>query len=118
MKPETKFRVKTVKPFLELLKNVHPFPIQQLGINGTPDFLLCCYGKFVALELKSMEGELSTLQAYNLWRVLQTGGLSFVANPETWKNIKEIFIKLNKGEKLNATESTYCNDEIRRHLKL
>lgn len=92
-KPESVFRLK-VTAFLKTLEHTHFFPIQQKAIRGTPDFLLCTRGKFVALELKSESGGLSELQRYNLDRVLFSGGYAFVAYPKNWmeiqKRLKEI----------------------------
>jgi hypothetical protein len=44
--------------------------IQQVGIRGTPDYLICANGNFVALELKREKGlEADPLQTYNLNRI-------------------------------------------------
>lgn len=118
MKPETKFRVGKVKPFLETCKNFEVFPIQQLAIHDDPDFFISANGHFVALELKSEEGKLRRLQAYKLHRVQETGNLAFVASPRNWEEIKIILTKLNRGEKLNGKECAHSQDEILRGLSL
>lgn len=99
MKPETVFRVTKVKPFLETLKHTFSFPIQQLSIVGTPDFLICCNGFFVALELKSLGGKLSKLQEYNLNEVKRTGGISIVATPTNWDEVQRFLTNLTKEKK-------------------
>jgi hypothetical protein len=97
MKDETKFRQNKVIPFLKRLKKTTFFPIQQSSISGTPDFLVCVNGTFVALELKSEFGELSKLQAYQLWRILNSGGVTMVAKPSNWDDIKDQLTKLDTG---------------------
>lgn len=96
MKPETKFRQAHVVPFLKTLKNTHSFPIQQVGFSGTPDFLLCCNGEFVALELKIDGKKPRRLQEYQLSEVTRCRGLSLVATPKNWHDIKLIIQKRDK----------------------
>lgn len=96
MKPETKFRQGKVIPFLKKLKHSAHFPIQQLSISGTPDFFISCNGVFVALELKSVGGKLSALQAYQMDRILSSGGIAIVASPENWESIKQQLSKLDE----------------------
>lgn len=86
-----------VRPFLKSLKNTVAFPIQQVAIVGTPDYLLSVRGKFVALELKSEGGKVSALQAYNLAQVERTGGIVLVATPKNWIEIKTKLNNLDRG---------------------
>lgn len=99
-KPETRFRQSVVLPFLKTLRRTVVFPIQQLAIRGTPDLLLCCSGRFVALELKSEGGKLSALQRYNLECVRQAGGYAIVASPSNWREVSYLLAKLDEGETL------------------
>lgn len=96
MKAETKFRNNVVKPFLKTLKNSFWYAIQQRGISGTPDFLGCANGKFIALELKTDEGKLSPLQERNLKRTKDAGGSSIVACPRTWEIVKTLLKMYDK----------------------
>lgn len=98
MHPETRFRTSTVLPFLKTLRHTVVFPIQQKAIRGTPDLLLCCSGKFVALELKSEHGCLSALQKYNLEQVRKVGGVAIVASPLNWREVSYMLAKLDEGE--------------------
>ena len=98
MKPETQFRQAQVIPFLKTLKCTVYFPVQQVAIVGTPDMLLCCRGRFVALELKSRGGTLSPLQKYNLDRVSARGGVAIVASPDNWAGVKSVLTALDEGE--------------------
>lgn len=97
MKPETKFRQSVFIPFLKKLKNTHFFPIQQVAISGTPDFILCSRGKFVACELKSEFGELSELQKYSRDQVIRTDGIYLTIRPNNWKYAKEYLTALDAG---------------------
>lgn len=97
---ETPFRQTVVIPFLKTLRNTVAFPVQQVGISGTPDFLLCMSGLFVALELKGDGGRLSKLQDFNLKQVRKKGkGLAIVASPENWIAVTYLLSKLDQGEK-------------------
>lgn len=97
-KPETVFRAGKVIPFLKTLKNTASFPIQQISIRGTTDFILCCHGIFVGLELKDDLGSLSSLQEYNLKQIEKCGGIAMVAYPKNWDEIKMRLKRLDEGE--------------------
>jgi hypothetical protein len=97
MKEERSFRVGTVLPFLNLLPNTSIFPIQQVAIRGDPDYILCIRGLFVGLELKKRGGKLSKLQAYKLNKIKETGGRSFVADPDNWPEVSRELLALAGG---------------------
>jgi len=97
MKPETRFRVNQVIPFLKELKNTSYFPIQQLSILGDADFILCCNGGFVWLELKDIKESLRPLQEYKASWVVRTGGVAIKADPDNWEEVKLFLQQLNKG---------------------
>ncbi len=96
VKPETKFRNSQVLPFLKSLRNTFFEPIQQLAIVGSPDYLLCCNGDFIALELKIDFKKPRRLQAYKLEQVTRCGGLSLVATPSNWNDIKQIILNRDR----------------------
>lgn len=96
MKPETRFRQNKVLPFLRKLKNTKRFPIQQSAISGTPDFLLCIYGRFVALELKDSGEKPTKLQEFELEGVRNAGGVSLVADPDNWDAIKRFLTTMSE----------------------
>lgn len=96
-KPETRFRVGKVKPFLKTLKHTYAFPIQQLAIIGDPDFLLCVRGLFVALELKDDDKKPRALQRRKGDEVERCQGIYFVATPSNWKEVKEQLTNLDGG---------------------
>lgn len=79
-KPETVFK-EQVRPRLDRLPNTWVVKIQQVSIRGTPDFLLCVSGVFVAIELKTEEGRLDKLQEWNLKKIAESGGIAIVLTP-------------------------------------
>ena len=96
-KPETLFR-KQVTKFLNRLRGVVIFPIQQVAIRGTPDFLLCLRGKFVALELKSAKGTSARLQIYFREKINKSGGIALEVKPENWEEVKTLLTKISQGD--------------------
>lgn len=100
MKPETSFRAK-VREDLKSVPLCKPFAIQQMTINGTPDFLLCVGGTFVGLELKSSDlEEPSKLQEFNLKEIDRCGGIGIVACPQNWKLIHARLQKIGRDSVL------------------
>lgn len=98
MKPETRFRLNKVIPFLKTLENTHYESVQQLAIRGTSDLVLCVNGAFVSLELKKDEKTApDKLQAYKMECVEKAGGVSLVANPKNWNDIKTILKRMSQG---------------------
>ncbi len=98
MKPETKFRLSVVIPFLKTLRNSWWESIQQVAISGTPDILLCMRGKFVALELKKDEHtEPEELQKFKLSEIKKHGGIALVVHPKNWQIIKQKLQQLDQG---------------------
>lgn len=97
MKPETRFRQGKVLPFLKTLKNTWFEPIQQKAINGSPDYMLCVWGRFVALELKSRGGKVSALQQHKLNEINRTGGIAIIADPDNWENAKQLLSAMDGG---------------------
>lgn len=87
MQSETSFKIR-IRPQLNAIPNSWWTKTQQRSLRGTPDFLGCVNGKFVALELKrSAKEKPDPLQAYNLQKILAANGLAFVVFPENWDEI-------------------------------
>lgn len=82
-----------MKRFLQTLPHAWFEKIQQASILGTPDFLGCIRGEFVALELKKdKKAKLSKLQKHKLWSIRENAyGKAFVLTPE---NFDEVSAKL------------------------
>lgn len=96
-KPETLFKNR-IKPQLESLASTWFVKVQQVAMRGTPDFLLCINGRFVAIELKaSAKDKASKLQEWTLDQISKAGGIALIACPENWAEVKELLINLSKG---------------------
>lgn len=106
-KTETTFRKKVRKDLGSLLSRGFPLwfeAIQQKAIKGTPDFLLCANGHFIALELKAAKGIVSHIQAAKLDDIGFAGGLALVADPGNWKTVlNTILFFLEKKDDCNRT---------------
>lgn len=101
---ETVFKEK-VAARLKTFKNTWHVKVQQLSVSGTPDFLICLNGVFIALELKTDSGKVSKLQEYNLNKIAKCGGISIVLMPQNYDetmlfldNISQELVKLFNGE--------------------
>ncbi len=105
-KPETTFSNR-IRPHLKALPNTYFVKVQQVAISGTPDFLMCVHGLFVALELKrDGKAPVSKLQRYELDRIQKARGYALVVYPENWKKVWEFLLKLSAGE--NVDEVQLC----------
>jgi hypothetical protein len=90
-KPETVFR-RRVRMHLDWLSakfkgRLWYEAVQQKAIKGSPDFVLCAGGQFIALELKSDGGIISLIQEAKMNRILEAGGLALVADPDNWETV-------------------------------
>jgi len=99
---ESRFRIKVRARLTEMQREGLPIwfvKIQQTSIRGTPDFLLCVKGRFVALELKrDARSRVTRLQEFSLRKIKLAGGLSGVVAPEAWDEWEERLRKIAKGE--------------------
>lgn len=80
MTPEGKAKVKIRQWYKDNLPNhwrVSPRG-GPFGKAGCPDDLLCWYGIFIGIEIKSDEGELSALQKLGLKQIAAAGGVAAV----------------------------------------
>ena len=62
--------------------------------SGIPDLFACVNGRFVAIEVKGDNGNVSPLQVYTIGKIKDSGGIAMVVYPhdfETFcKSIEEI----------------------------
>lgn len=87
MQPETRFRLKVVKPALESIPDSWWIKIQAGSIRGIPDVLGVIKGKFIALELKIETGVADQLQLHRLRQVQKAGGFAAVVRPSNFHEI-------------------------------
>lgn len=57
---------------------------------GIPDLLVCCKGKFIALEIKAPTGKPSELQLYNVEKIKEAGGIAMILYPKDFERFKEL----------------------------
>lgn len=60
--------------------------------EGIPDLLVCCDGRFIAIEVKRTNGKPSILQLYNLNKIDKAGGFGILLYPNMWEDFK-LFIE-------------------------
>lgn len=98
-KPETTFKQRVAQDlkFFEQNCTLWKTKIQQESIRGTPDYILCVKGYFIAIELKH-GGNVppEPLQLYNQRKIKACGGVHFVAHPDNWDDIFNYIVNLTK----------------------
>lgn len=109
MKPESRFRINRIDPFLKDLGIFHD-AIQQKSKGGTPDYYLGICGKLVALEVKDDANKdgLTPLQLDVRWKIRNRGKALYIAVSQTgkspgtmaWEDVKVLLTKLAKGEEV------------------
>lgn len=70
---------KQILNYLRSKERVWPVKVIVSNRNGTPDILACVDGRFVAIEVKTPTGRLTKLQKYHIDRIIEAGGVAFVA---------------------------------------
>lgn len=58
--------------------------------SGIPDILVCCKGRFLAVEVKAPNGKPSDLQIYNLRQIDRAGGLAILLYPKDYDLFKRL----------------------------
>lgn len=58
--------------------------------SGIPDILVCCKGRFIAVEVKAPNGKPSDLQIYNLRQIDGAGGLAILLYPKDYDLFKKL----------------------------
>lgn len=89
-KPETQFRKKVRSDLTKLAQLGGPIffeAIQQRAIKGSPDYILCVRGHFIALELKAPGGSISPIQEAKLNAIGRASGTAFLVEPSGWAEV-------------------------------
>lgn len=71
--------------------------ISQIATRGTPDILGCVRGVFMAIELKRDSGNVTELQKAKLAAVFKAGGVSVVATPTSWPQLRRAIAEFAAG---------------------
>lgn len=64
---------------------------------GIPDLLICCSGKFVAVEVKAATGNPSDLQRKTIRDIRAAGGVAFTLYPDQFEEFKHMIINMKEG---------------------
>ena len=99
--PETLFKEKVISR-LRTIKGLYFVKIQMVATRGIPDFLMCKSGQFIAWELKVKGNKPDQLQAFNLKRIEEAGGISRVVYPETFEEEFEFLQTLDSKKQKNS----------------
>lgn len=97
--PETLFKERVQKRLTHEFKDtIYHQKIQQRAIRGTLDLFICLRGWFINWELKTDDGELDSLQAYEMERVRRAGGIAMVVRPATFEKSIEFLKRLPENK--------------------
>ncbi len=108
-KKETAFKERA-KADLGTLPHTWFEKIQQVAIRGTPDFLICIRGRFIAIELKKDAYEHpDKLQTWKLSEIEDAGGIALVAHPGNWDEIFEFLRGLACGKSKKLLDFSHCH---------
>lgn len=79
MTPEGRVK-KEIKQYLDSIGAYYFMPVQTgYGVRGTPDFLICHLGRFIAVEAKAPGGKVMKFQTAVLDQIRQRQGIAIVA---------------------------------------
>lgn len=86
--------VKVKNQIKDILKNHGVWYTMPIGgaysTKGTPDFLCCINGRFLAIEAKAGKGKTTALQERELRRIRGAEGVALVVNEENIKDLEEM----------------------------
>lgn len=84
---------------------------QMYGKRGVPDFLVCVSGEFLAVEAKAEKGKLSAMQKFELKRIADAYGYTFVAYPDNLETLERMLGELAEYGATTAPCFTDTDDE-------
>lgn len=68
-----------------------------MASNGTPDFLICYKGAFIAVEAKAGKGTTTALQKVRLREIAAAGGTAMVVNESSIEDLANVFDGIDAG---------------------
>ena len=106
--PETLFKERVVRRLKEI-PGLWVEKIQQVGIRGTPDLLICYRGYFIAWELKTDRGRVEPLQQFKLDEIEKSGGIARIVRPKNLGlHLAELLALTNPSKKRRRNETQSC----------
>lgn len=87
--PESKVKAR-VKRILADLNAYYSMPVTSgYGNSGTPDFLVCYRGRFVAIECKANGGKPTALQLKHIKDIQECGGIAMIVDETNINQLHE-----------------------------
>ena len=89
-----KYLTESIKAYLKSVEELFFFKEHggQYGTSGIPDLIVCYRGRFIAFEVKAVNGKTTVLQTLTLRKIQKAGGLAVVVRSvEDVKSIIETF---------------------------
>jgi len=85
--------------------------------SGTLDIIGCFHGLFYSLEVKRQGEGASTLQAVNIMKIRENGGLAFVVTSldEVKKSFEKLEKDMNSHGIISVLNNSKCYTEIGNH---
>jgi len=79
MNPETKLTQKITLMIRKEFPSVYYFKESNRWISGLPDLILCAWGIFIGMEIKTSKGKATPLQEYVIKCINNSGGVAGIA---------------------------------------
>lgn len=73
----------------------------QFTKSGIPDLLICCNGRFIAVEVKAENGVVAELQKWNIKNIQKAGGIAMVLYPSQFEDFKKLILEVKKNNVKN-----------------
>ena len=95
--PESKVKDK-IKAICKARGAYYAMPVMGgMASNGTPDFLICYKGRFIAIEAKAGKGKPTALQLVRLKEIDKAGGTAVIINEDNITSFSEILDHIDNG---------------------
>lgn len=105
MTPEGRVKAAVVR-ILRNFSVYYFFPATHgFGRSGIPDVVACVRGRFVSIECKADGGKLTALQAREISRINEAGGIALVIDPDNTWLLVDVLKKLVDGGPADAPDT-------------
>ena len=95
--PESKVKDK-IKAICKERGAYYAMPVMGgMASNGTPDFLICYKGLFIAIEAKAGKGKPTALQLVRLKEISKADGVAMIVNEDSIKSFVEVLDNIDNG---------------------
>ena len=95
--PESKVKAK-IKQMCKDVGAYYTMPVMMgMAANGTPDFLICYRGNFIAVEAKAGKGKPTALQLLRLKEIREAMGTALVVNENNLDDLAYVFESIDLG---------------------